>query len=261
MSCGLFLKDRVAVVTGAARGMGLSIVQKIISHGAKVVSVDVIPEVEELYSGKIHKPDQGFSLRIDVSKPDQVNYMVNTVIGKLGKIDILVNVAGVLREGLAVDFNENDWDLLMNVNAKGVFLCCKYVAREMIKQKSGKIINVASQQAVMGDVGMTAYAASKAAVLRFTQVLAVELAPSGVRVNSICPGSTYTEMTREYAVRHSHESGLSIDEYIDQMSKGVPIGRIATPDDIAGLVSYLVSDDADFIAGAAILITGGLTCN
>jgi len=264
MSNNLYLRNKVAIVTGAARGMGLSISKRLTKLGAKVVSVDILEGFEKCYKDTVEgKKDlyPGFPLKVDITVLEQVKYMVDTVIKRLGRIDILVNAAGILREELVVDLKEGDWDDLMNVNAKGVFMCCKYVAKEMIKKKSGKIINISSQQAVQGVKENAAYAASKAAVLRFTQVLAIELAPYGIQVNSICPGITKTEMIEQSCSRFASRMGLTINEYMKKLSNDIPLGRMASPEDIAGLVSYLASNDSDYITGAAILITGGLTCN
>jgi len=263
MSDNLYLKNKVAIVTGAARGMGLSIAKKFLKLGAQVVSIDILRGFEKSWQNIAGEQDSyaGFSLKINISVLEQVKYMVNTVIKRLGRIDILVNAAGILYEELAIDLDEKDWDKLMNVNAKGVFMCCKYVAKEMIKQRSGKIINISSQQAVRGDKEYSAYAASKAIVLRFSQVLAIELAPYGIQVNSICPGCTDTEMTTQSISRAIQNTGIDFDEYKNKICSNLPLGRMASPEDIASLVSYLASNNSDYITGAAILITGGLTCN
>jgi len=263
MGTNLFLKQKVAIVTGAARGMGLGIAKKLAGQGVYVVSVDIIEELEKIYNDVIKKVSEnpGFSLRVDVSNIKEVKNMVDTVAKKLGRVDILVNAAGILYEELATNLEEKYWDKLMGVNAKGVFLCCKYVARKMMEQKSGKIINISSQQAVKGDIEYAAYAASKAAVLRFTQVLALELAPYNIQANCICPGCTDTSMTDQSISRYIKKFKVSLDEHKSRICSELPLGRMATPEDIASLVSFLSSHDSDYISGAALLITGGSTCN
>ncbi len=263
MQTNLNLQNKVAIVTGAARGIGMGIAKKLAKHGARVVSVDIIEGFEESYLKEIGKiaPNPGFALKVDISCLEEVKHMVATVINKLNRINILVNAAGILCEELAIDLDEKDWDRLMSINAKGVFMCCKYVAKEMIKNKSGKIINISSQQAVHGVKENSAYAASKAAVLRFTQVLAIELAPYGIQVNSVCPGITMTDMIKQSNRKFALKMGIDESALMKKITENIPVGRLATPEDIAGLVGYLASSESDYVSGAAILITGGLTCN
>jgi len=247
--------QKVAIVTGAARGIGKAIAKRLMMEGIAVVMVDISEEVFEAFKEmqETNKQFNGFALQADVSKKSDVEKMVKVLIEKLKKIDILVNNAGVLIEKLVIDLKEEDWDVLMNVNAKGVFLCCQAVARHMIKRKNGKIVNISSQLGKAGATYSAAYAASKAAVIRFTQVLALELAPYNINVNAVCPGATDTEMIRKSAL----SLGISPEAYKQQLILDIPFRRMATPRDIANTVNFLVSGDSDYMTAQAINITGG----
>jgi NAD(P)-dependent dehydrogenase (short-subunit alcohol dehydrogenase family) len=257
------LNNKVVVVTGAARGVGLAVATKFLESGASVIFVDVSNTLEDEFKKIINKNSiySGLALKADISISKEVQYVVNTTMAKFNRIDILVNAAGILYEEYVINFDECNWDKIMNVNAKGVFLCCKYVGKIMVNQRSGKIINISSQQAIKGDIENSVYAASKAAVLRFTQVLAIELADKGIQVNSVCPGIINTDMIKQSCLKSARTKNLNLEKCMETLRNKIPLGRMAEPKDIANLVNFLASDYSDYITGAAILITGGLTCN
>ena len=257
------LNSKVAIVTGASRGMGLVIATEFLELGASVVFVDISSTLEDEFKKIINKNSlySGLALKADVSLSKEVQHVVETTMAKFNRIDILVNAAGILYEEYVINFDECNWEKIMNVNAKGVFLCCKYVAKAMINQRSGKIINISSQQAIKGDIENSVYAASKAAVLRFTQVLAMELADKGIQVNSVCPGIANTDMIKQSCLKFAKTKNLNLEKCMEDLRNKIPLGRMAESKDIANLVNFLASDYSDYITGAAILIAGGLTCN
>jgi len=250
---------RVAIVTGAARGMGKAIAKRLGTEKTHVVMADIASHLAESWSEilSLDRFNKGFPCKVDVADRNQVERMVDKVIQKLGRVDILVNCAGLLVEKSVMKTSEEDWDKLMRVNAKGIFLCCQMVGKVMIQQGTGKIVNIASQQAKKGEVQYAAYAASKAAVLRFTQVLALELAPYNINVNTICPGSIGTDMTKVSIKRQSSRLGINSKQYLTDYLLSIPLGRLGKAEEVAALVSFLASDEADYITGQSINITGG----
>jgi len=201
---------------------------------------------------------QSIALKVDVTKSESVTRMVDRTLKRFRKIDILVNNAGIIKVGNVVDITEKDWDEVLAVNLRGVFLCSKAVAPHMIEQRSGKIVNISSTAGRRGLPGRAHYHASKFAVIGFTQCLALELAPHNINVNCVCPGVVDTYMHRQVLAPHTAKiRGITEDEVYKRMEEGIPLQRLQTPEDIGNTVAFLVSEDAKNITGQSINVNGG----
>lgn len=254
----MVLEGKIAIITGGARGIGKGIALHFAKEGAKIVITDVLEAVGEEAVREIKKTGQDvFFVKTDVTQSKEVEQMVNFTLKKFSKIDLLVNNAGVGSLGSLVELKEENWNFVMEVNAKGVFLCMKAVAKHMIQQKSGKILNIASQAGKTGEKNGGVYCASKAAVIALTQAVALELAPYKINVCAICPGYVDTDMfKRGIGFRARHEN-VSIQQMREEYISQVPLGRIGTCDDIAKLALFLVSENSSYMTGQAVNITGG----
>ena len=247
MSQNKVLSGKVALVTGASRGIGKSIAISLGLLGAEVI---VNYSTSDASAEEVAKSinDQGgssYKLKFDVSDEESVNTAINQIIRDSGKIDILINNAGITRDGLLMRMKVTQWDEVINTNLKGVFLCTKNVSKFMIKQRSGKIINITSIVGLIGNPGQANYSASKAGVIGFTKTCAKEFASRGIKVNAIAPGFIETEMTEN----------LNTDDLL----KMIPLGKLGSADQIASLVDFLVSSDAsEYITGQTISIDGGM---
>ena len=248
----LSLKGKVAVVTGASSGLGITFSEALAEAGAHVEVaarrkeklVEVARKIETL--GVESRPFQ-----CDVSKPEDVQALVDDVVGNFGRLDIIVNNAGVAAMSPATDISLEDWNRVVSVNLTGVFLCARTAARQMIKQGGGKIINIASIYGAVGDVfPASPYYATKGAVINMTRDLAIEWAPFKINVNAIGPGFFPSEMT-ELVFREPR--------YLEYIIKQTPIGRTGKPDDLKGAVVYLASPASDYITGQTIFVDGGWT--
>jgi len=253
------LKNKVAIVTGAAQGIGKAVAVILAKYGANIVAADIktdniIQVVEKIEAlGR-----RSLAVTMDVSNKEQVNKSICKVTEKFGKIDILVNCAGIVTSSLMVDLKEDIWDKVMDVNTKGVFLVSQAVAKEMIKNSiKGKIVNISSQAAKVGEIGNGPYCASKAAVNMLTQVLALELASYEINVNAICPGYTDTEIMQQVFQKRGPIEGMTSEQYKKKLLLNVPLNRMAKPEEIGELVAFLVSDKSKYITGVAITIAGG----
>jgi len=242
------LDGRVAIVTGGGQGIGLGVASCLARAGAQVLIADAVQDRVARAVAEI-KALGGHALgaNIDVTRADSVNGLVHTALTHFGKIDILVNNAGVVVVKPIAQQTEADWDRVLDVNLKGVFLCCHRVVQEMIKQKSGAIVNIASIAAFHYTVPHVPYAASKAGVVALTRDLAYEVARHGVRVNAIAPGPIETPMMGTAITQQQKEA----------YAKGIPLGRLGQPQDIGNAVTFLVSDEASFITGATLPVSGG----
>ncbi|MFB3883851.1 MAG: SDR family NAD(P)-dependent oxidoreductase [Thermodesulfobacteriota bacterium] len=245
------LDKRVAIITGGARGMGKQMALTFAKEGADIVIGDVI-EMEST-AQEVRRLGRGvITVRADVTKKAEVENLAGAAIKKFKKIDVLVNNAGIMRSARMVEMREEDWDAVLDVNLKGVFLCTQAVARHMIEQKYGKIINMASMAGVgSSSPGQTSYATSKAGVIQFTKVCALELGPYGINVNAIAPGVVKTE------ILYSQKSPEEVNRFISERAKQAALGRVGTPEDIANIALFLASEDSSFITGHVVAANGG----
>ena len=241
------LHEQVAVVTGASRGIGRAIALALAEAGAKVAvnyarSSQAADEVVEKITAA---GGEAIALQADVAQADQVDGLIGAVLERWGRVDILVNNAGITRDTLLLRMKPEDWQAVIDLNLTGVFLCTKAVSKLMLKQRSGRIINIASVSGQMGNPGQSNYSAAKAGVIGFTKSVAKELASRGVTVNAVAPGFITTDMTHD----------LNSDEIL----KFIPLGRYGQPEDVAGMVRFLAADPAAaYITGQTFNVDGGM---
>ena len=254
------LSGKVALVTGANKGIGKAIVLAFAREGADIAAVARdIPTLEEVAQQIRTLGRRALVVKCDVSKASEVEEMVNKVVESFGRIHILVNNAGVATRGFVLNMTEDEWDYHMDINAKGTFLCSKYVAQQMIKQgHGGRIVNIASRAGRVGVARLAHYSASKFAVVGFTQALSVELAPYKIGVNSICPGKIATEMMAREIEWEAKDRGVSVADVEKEEYGPIPWGRPGTPEDIAKATVFLASSESDYITGTTINVTGGI---
>jgi len=245
------------VVTGGAQGMGRAIAEAFVSEGARVVLGDLNEDGVKSTAAELGGGDGAVGLHCNVTSASEVSDFVDAAIDHLGAIDIFVNNAGTITMSKMVDISEADWDLVMDVNAKGVFLCTRAVVPHMLERKSGAIVNIASQAGKRGYKLFTHYCASKAAVIVFTKAVALEIAPD-VRINCVCPGIVNTDMMeREYEWEQAM-TGEAKESIKTRWMSGIPMGRFQEPEHVAGVALFLASDDASEMTGQAINVTGGM---
>jgi len=241
------VKDKVAIVTGASRGIGRAIALQLADKGAKIVVnyASSAASAEKLVSEIIASGGEAIALQADVSQADQVEDMVNKTLERFNRIDLLVNNAGITRDTLLLRMKLEDWQAVIDLNLTGVFLCTKAVSKIMLKQRSGRIINISSVAGQMGNPGQANYSAAKAGVIGFTKTVAKELASRGITVNAVAPGFIQTDMTSEIKAE-------GILQYI-------PLGRFGQPEEIAGMVCFLATDPAAaYITGQVFNVDGGM---
>lgn len=247
------LKGKTAIITGSGRGIGRAIALAMAAQGANIVVNDVNMEsAGEVVTEIEAMGRQAIAVKADVTVEEQVKAMIETCINRFGKLDILVNNAGIIQTAPVTEIDGKDWDRVMEVNLKGVFLCCKAALAPMKAQHGGKIINIASVAGKRGGglLGNSCYSASKGGVIAFTKSLARESGPFGINVNAITPAFTDTEMTRSIAPDKK--------EFIIKM---LPLGRVGQPSDIAGAVCFLASSMSDYMTGEIMDVDGGLMCD
>jgi 3-oxoacyl-[acyl-carrier protein] reductase len=242
------LQGKVAVVTGAAQGIGRAIAEALARDGADVAVADLdAGRSQETVSAVEKLGRRALNVKVNVAEWNDAKAMAEHVVKEWGKIDILVNNAGITRDGVLLRMKEEDWNLVLQVNLNGTFHCTTAVLQPMTKQRYGRIINIASIVGVMGNAGQANYAASKAAVIGFTKTVAREYASRAVTVNAVAPGFIDTAMTQ----------GLSSDVK-DMLQKQIPLGRLGQPEDIAAAVRFLASDEAAYITGQVLHVNGGM---
>lgn len=244
------LNGKIAVITGAGRGIGKAIALRLASQGAKVVInyyLDNIDQVEELINSIKDAGGDAIAVQADVSKEDDVKALVDAVVKHYGRIDILVNNAGITKDGLLLKMSEQDYDSVLDINLKGTFLCVKYVSAIMLKQRSGKIVNISSVIGITGNIGQVNYAASKAGVIGLSKAAARELASRGITVNVVAPGFIQTEMTDRLS-----------DKVKEASLAAIPLKRMGTIEEVASAVSFLASEEANYITGQVIQVDGGM---
>jgi len=242
------LNEKVALVTGGGRGIGRAIALELAGQGADIV----VSDIDEAAARETASLVQGLNRRslakkADVSRDQEVDDLVKASTEAFGRIDILVNNAGITRDNLLMRMSEQEWDTVLAVNLKGAFLCTRHVVRGMMKQRSGKIINMASVVGVMGNAGQANYAASKAGLIGFTKSAAKELASRNIQVNAVAPGFIETDMT-----------GKLPEEVKQNYMTGIPARRFGTTQDVAGVVLFLSSPASDYVTGQVIHVDGGL---
>ena len=242
------LKEKVAIITGAAQGIGKEIAHALAREGANLAICDINKDALEQARKEIAPAGiKVLSFVVDVTDAAQVENMVNKVLDNLGKVDILVNNAGIARDSLIMRMKEADWDVVLAVNLKGTFNCIKAATRPMIKQRSGKIVNIASIIGIMGNAGQANYAASKAGIIGLTKSTAKELASRGINVNAVAPGFIKTAMTDKLS-----------QEQKDKMLEAIPMTKFGGPKDVANVVLFLVSEASSYITGEVIKADGGM---
>lgn len=243
----MMLKGKVAIVTGASRGIGWAIARRLAQEGASIVACARNPENAQTITKNLAHPVDLLTLSVDVSKPEQVEEMVQKTLDKWGQIHILINNAGITRDGLLVRMSLQDWQEVIGVNLTGAFLCCKAVSKNMIQQRSGVILNITSIIGLTGNAGQANYAASKAGLVGLTKSLAKELASRSIRVNAVAPGFIETEMTG------------GMDQKAKEAALGqIPMGYFGKAEDVADAALFLVSDQARYITGQVLQVDGGM---
>lgn len=243
------LKGKIAVVTGAGRGIGRAIALQFAEYGAKVVVNyrSSLTQVDELLLAIKAAGGEAIAIQADISREDQAKALIEAAVKKYGRLDILINNAGITKDNLLMRMTEEEFDSVLNTNLKGTFFCTKYASMVMLKQKSGKIINISSVVGITGNAGQANYAASKAGVIGFTKSVAKELAGRGITVNAVAPGFIETDMTENLPdkVKEAH---IAL----------IPLKRFGKASEIAGAVSFLASEAANYITGQVLKVDGGM---
>jgi len=243
----LELKDKVAVITGGAQGIGKQIALDFIREGATAVLLDMSEEALAAAAAELKQYGAVDTYAVNVTDLSKVVETVDKIVDKHTKIDILVNNAGITRDALFMRMKEEDWDLVLNVNLKGAFNCSKAAVKHMMKQRSGRIVNMSSVIALMGNVGQTNYGASKAALIGFTKSLAKEVAPRNITVNAVAPGFIRTAMTDKIP-----------EDIRNRMVESIPLGRMGEVQDISNAVLFLASSMGGYITGKVLTVDGGM---
>jgi len=245
----MHLDGRTAIITGSARGLGKAIALKMAKMGANIVLNDIATS-DSLDATAAEFKEAGYNVAVtrgDVRNSEDVKAMVAAAVEAFGRVDILVNNAGITKDKPMAMMSEEDWDMVLDINLKGAFLCTKFAAKQMIKQKYGRIINMASVAGRYGNQGQANYSASKAGLIGLTKTTAKEFASRGITCNAVAPGMIQSKMT-----------DVLPEEVKKKYLENIPLGRFGTPEDVAGVIAFLASDDASYVTAQVIDIDGGL---
>ena len=245
----LGLKDKVALITGSARGLGKAIAEKLAAEKVKIAITDINDALASTTAEEISQKYgvETIALKHDVASEESTKEVVKSVINRFSKIDILVNNAGITRDARLMMMKQDDWDLVLRINLSGAFICTKLVSKQMLKQNSGSIVNIASVSGVIGNIGQANYSASKAGLIGLTKTTARELAERGVNVNAIAPGFIQSDMTHVLS-----------EEASQRLLSQIPMNRPGNPEDVANVVLFLVSDLAKYVTGQVVNVDGGM---
>lgn len=241
---------RVVIITGGSRGIGRAIAFRFAVEKPKLVLLHYDPDdsaAEETMARLAEKGVQAETHRLDVSSRGEVDRLFKEILSRFGRVHVLINNAGITKDGLLMRMSEEEWDLVLRVNLKGVFNCTQAVIRSMIKERTGRLVNISSVVGQMGNAGQTNYSASKAGIMGFTKSLAREVGSRGITVNAVAPGYIHTEMT-----------SLLPDKVKEVFKQQIPLGRIGEPEDVAEAVYWLCSEGSTYITGQVIHVNGGL---
>jgi len=241
-------KDRVALVTGGGRGIGAATAQRFAQEGASVV----VSDMDQAPAEAVAKEFGGLAVACDVTDRDAVEGLIARAVGELGRLDILVCCAGIIRDNLLFKMTDDDWDSVIDTHLKGTFLCARAAQKAMVQQKYGKMVFLSSTSA-LGNRGQTNYATAKAGLQGMARTLAIELGPFNINVNAVAPGFVETRMTRATAER----MGVDFEAFKIGAASQIPLGRIGQPEDIASVVAFLCSDESSFVSGQTIYVRGG----
>jgi 3-oxoacyl-[acyl-carrier protein] reductase len=247
----LELEGKVAIITGAGRngkGIGRSIALELAKAGAKIVIADFVEDAAQSVAAEvIAAGGEALAVKANVADSGDVDAMVSSSVDKFGKVDILVNNAGITRDNLILRMSDQEWDMVIATNLRGTFICTRAVSKLMLRQRSGKIVNVASVMGVVGNAGQANYSASKGGVIALTKTTAKELGSRGINVNAVAPGFIQTVMTEEMPEQAKRD-----------IEKQIPLSRLGTPDDVASVILFLCSEAASYLTGQVINIDGGM---
>ena len=242
------LENKVVIVTGSARGIGFAIAETFAENGATSIILDLFQDaVDEAVKKMNDKGLKAIGYVADITDSESIGNLFKEIFQKFGKIDILINNAGITKDGLLMKMKESDWDAVINVNLKGTFICTQKVCRFMLKQRQGVILNISSVIGIIGNAGQANYAASKGGIITLTKSAAKEFASRNIRVNAIAPGFIETEMTAQLP-----------KEVVDKYLEAIPLRHMGTSKDVANLCLFLASEEADYITGQTIQVDGGL---